>query len=433
MLTPSETLRTTIVQAPSHRLAPKPTGLALASLIIACCASAEPAGTAEPPRVGEGDSRIGYDSTGYITQSRSLSARRATSASLAELAANPPSGLDRLTDPPSRALIDLGRRLFFDRRLSANETLSCGNCHVPEQAFTQNELATPVGIEGALVLRNAPSLYNVAYRRVLFLDGRETSLEQQIWAPLLADNEMGNADRAAVLTSIQAIPEYRTAFKRLFSAGVTESSLGEALAAYQRALLSANSPFDRWFYQHEQAAVSDNVKQGFAIFQRAGCASCHTFTSTSTQFSDDLFHNTGTGFVAAAIHLQPPARIQLAPGVFVPLNSKLEMPDRRDFGREAVTGRREHRWQFRTPTLRNVALTSPYMHDGSITTLKDVVTFYNEGGGHDPSQDPRIRPLQLSPAEQQALIQFLESLTGDNVDALAADARTAPIGDRQAR
>jgi cytochrome c peroxidase len=408
--------------------------LCICSLSLCWWAVGSTDGTpAQQPRdlsIGDDDSRIGYDKPDFITRTRSLTTRIPRSANLSDLAQNPPTGLGRLTDPPHRSLIDLGRRLFFDRRLSANETLSCGMCHVPEQAFTQNELATPVGIEGALVLRNAPSLYNVAYRPRLFLDGRETTLTEQIWAPLLANNEMGNSTRSDVLRKVESVTEYRNTFGDLFSDGITEKTLGIALAAYQRALLSANSPFDRWYYSGEQSALSLSEKRGFQIFETAGCASCHKLDHASAQFTDDLFHNTGTGFASSVMYASPPEQIQLAPGVFVPLRSDVEVPDRTDYGREAVTGDPEDRWRFRTPSLRNVALTGPYMHDGSIATLSGVVRFYNEGGSLDPDRDPRMLHLELTEKDQQALVQFLESLTGDNVEALAADARTAPVGDR---
>jgi len=233
----------------------RPLAVALAAGLAAlhgCHATAAPPG--EAPRVGEGDSRQGYESSAYVTRSRQVSGDAGASADLAALGRRPPLGLPPLAEPPSRASIELGRRLFFDRRLSANGTLSCGMCHVPEQAFTQNELATPVGIEGAFVRRNAPSLYNVAYQRTLFHDGRETRLEDQIWSPLLAPNEMGNADRAAVLARIASSDEYRPAFLAAFGSEPDAESLGRALAAYQRVLLAGDSAFDRWYFGGEQAA-----------------------------------------------------------------------------------------------------------------------------------------------------------------------------------
>ena len=194
--------------------------------------------SAELERVGRGDERGGYENIEYVTDSRRIGALGGKSARLHSLAANPPVGLPPLAaeQPVTAAGIELGRRLFFDRRLSFNDTLSCAMCHVPEQGFTQNELATPVGIEGRSVKRNAPALYNVAYREALFFDGREENLEQQIWSPLLAANEMGNPSVGTVLRRLRATGEYAAAFQSLYGEGITMGTLGRALADYQRAM-----------------------------------------------------------------------------------------------------------------------------------------------------------------------------------------------------
>ncbi len=409
------------------RRASRATACALLAAALAGASSA-PADV----RVGAGDVRDGYESRDFVTRSERLDRMTPRSAALEALSRRPPLGLPALEEPGSAAMIDLGRRLFFDRRLSANGTLSCGMCHVPEQGFTQNELATPVGIEGAFVRRNAPSLYNVGYLKVLFHDGREASLAAQIWAPLLADNEMGNSSRSEVVELVRGISDYRRAFEHLFAKGVDESSLGEAIAAYQRALVSADSPFDRFYYGGDRAALSESERRGFEVFQRSGCAACHRFEDSFALFTDEGFHNTGISFASAALRQQPPAQIQLAPGVFVPLNSSIELPDRADLGRMEATGSAADRWKFRTPTLRNVALSAPYMHDGSLAKLEDVVAFYDGGGSpDDPTQDPLIRPLGLDAEARSDLVRFLEARTASNVDALAADARTAPIGDNR--
>jgi len=346
------------------------------------------------------------------------------------LAASPPLGLPDLPDPPDQALISLGRRLFFDRRLSANQTISCGMCHIPEQAFTQNELATPVGIEGRFVRRNAPALYNVGYRRVLFHDGRETDLVRQIWAPLLAENEMGNASEQEVLARLAANADYAEAFDELFAEGLTEASLGRALAAYQRALLSADSPFDRWYYGGEFDAVSPSAKRGFRLFSDVGCARCHRFTNHHAHFTDDGLHRTGVEFTSRQRAATPVDRVQIAPGVTVTLKTSIPPPPRNDEGRMEVSGSEDDRWKYRTPSLRNVAITAPYMHDGSMATLESVIGFYDGGGGNDPGRTRSLAPLNLTTDQKNDLLAFLDALTGSNVDALAADARSAPIGDR---
>ena len=400
---------------------------ALLPLLLPCIFPAT-AQAAEFERVGRGDERSGYETTGYVTDSRRIGALGGESARLQALAAEPPLGLPPLTEgqPVTAAGIELGRRLFFDRRLSFNGTLSCANCHVPEQGFTQNELRTPVGIEGRSVKRNAPSLYNVAYRGTLFFDGREENLEQQIWSPLLAANEMGNPSVGTVLRQLRQLDDYEASFRAVYGAGIGMETLGRALAEYQRALLSAGSPFDRWYFGGEADALPEPAKRGFALFVDRGCSGCHQLQAGHAHFTDDGFHNTGLGFRRA---MEPDRRVQLAPGVFVDREDDIPVPRLSDLGRYEATGRPQDRWKFRTPSLRNVAVTAPYMHDGSLATLAEVVDFYDAGGVPNEGLDPRIRPLGLAPEQKQDLIAFLNSLNGSNLDALAADARLAPIGD----
>ena len=384
---------------------------------------------ADLERIGKGDARDGYESAEFVTDSRHVDGAHGRSAGLHKLTAGPPLGLPELPMEPAvtAAGIELGRRLFFDRRLSFNDTLSCAMCHVPEQGFTQNELATPVGMEGRSVKRNAPALYNVAYRTTLFFDGREETLEQQIWSPLLAANEMGNPSVGTVLRRLRGLDDYDAQFRALYGEGVGMATLGRALAEYQRALLSADSPFDRWYFGGEADALPDSAQRGFALFVEKGCSGCHRIQDGHAHFTDDGFHNTGLGFRRA---MQPGSRLQLAPGVFVDRKDGIPAPRHSDLGRYEATGRPEDRWKFRTPSLRNVAVTAPYMHDGSLSTLAEVVGFYDAGGVPNEGLDPRIRPLGLAPEQQQDLVAFLESLSGSNLDALAADARLAPIGDR---
>lgn len=384
-------------------------------------------------RVGLADNRDGYESTQYRTQSEAIIEQSGQRLPLAEQASAAQLGLPQIDQPLRSAEVDLGRQLFFDRRLSANANLSCAMCHVPEQGFTQNELATPVGDEGRGGRRNAPSLYNLAFQSTLFWDGRENSLEAQVWSPLLARNEMANASKAAVLSRLVAIPTYQSTFTKLYDEGLTTATLGRALAAYQRALISGNSSFDRWYFEEKNpenpAGFGDKAAQGFAIFQEQGCHSCHTFSKEHALFTDGQFHNTGTGLLREERGIMP-RQVQVAPGIFVTPRVDVETETFIDKGRQEVTGRSEDRWRYRTPSLRNVALTAPYMHDGSIQSLQGVVKFYVQGGGHDPNQDQRIRPLDITAEEQKALVEFLKALTASNVDALVADARSIQIGDR---
>jgi cytochrome c peroxidase len=351
-------------------------------------------------------------------------------ADLRALIAQPPLGLPPVPGPsPNQAMIDLGRRLFFDRRLSFNATLSCGMCHVPEQGFSQNEVATPVGFGGQSVRRNAPSLYNVAYRGALFHDGRERALELQIWSPLLAANEMANPSIGVVLDRVAALPGYLAAFVAAFGTAPDVVNVGQALAAYQRGLLSADSPFDRWYFGHDESALTTQARRGFALFRDHGCIGCHVLAEDHAQFTDDLYHDTGIGY-AAAMHPRSIESLRVAPGVVVDLASAVVAPAANDLGRYEVTQRPEDRWRYRTPSLRNVALTAPYMHDGSLATLDDVVAHYVRGGVPHDGLDPLIRPIPIAATERADLVAFLESLTGSNVAALVTDARTVPIGDR---
>ena len=390
-------------------------------------------------KVGLADSRVGYESVSYVTDSKVVIQTLGERQPLYELSVNPPLGLPEVVSQLDAAEIDLGRELFFDRRLSKNETLSCAMCHIPEQGFTQNELATPVGHLGKGVRRNVPSLYNVAFAKDLFLDGREQSLEAQIWSPLLADNEMANESREAVLAKLALNARYTLRFAEAFDEGLTEATLGRALAAYQRALLSGDSPFDRWYFGEERSTLMASgaegypalAAEGFSVFQDKGCASCHRINESSALFTDGQYHNTGTGYQRAGRALRPPS-VQLAPGVFVVPTVDAETETFSDDGRFEVTGREADKWRYRTPSLRNVALTGPYMHDGSIATLEAVVAFYAEGGGGDPAQDPRTRSVQLTESDQEALVAFLKTLTSSHVDALVSDARSVTIGERTA-
>ena len=390
--------------------------------------------------VGLADSRVGYESMSYVTDSKVVIQTLGERQPLFELSVNPPLGLPPAASQLDPAEIDLGRQLFFDRRLSNNETLSCAMCHIPEQGFTQNELATPVGHLGKGVRRNVPSLYNVAFAEALFLDGREQSLETQIWSPLLAENEMANDSREAVLAKLASNAFYAKRFAAVFEEGLTQSTLGRALAAYQRALLSGDSAFDRWYFRGEELPIEKGsgtvgypvlAARGFAVFQDKGCAACHRINDSSALFTDGQFHNTGTGYLRAGRALRPPS-VQLAPGIFVVPTVDAETETFTDDGRYEVTGREADKWRYRTPSLRNVALTGPYMHDGSIATLEAVVAFYAEGGGGDPAQDPRTQSVQLTQSDQDALVAFLKTLTSSHVDALVSDARSVTIGERTA-
>lgn len=344
-----------------------------------------------------------------------------------------PAHMAKVSVPATAAQIALGERLFFDRRLSLNRTLSCAMCHVPGQAYAVNDLATAVGIEGRTVKRNAPTLLNVGYLDTLFHDGRENRLEQQVWGPLLAVNEMGNPSIGYVLDNLARWPEYQGRFQAAFGSGPDMETVGRALAAYQRTLVAGGSPFDRWYYGHDETALSAEAQRGFTLFRgKAGCVACHSVGETAALFTDQKLHNTGLGFLASMAPGGGQRSSEVAPGTSIHYDLAAVAPSSErppnDLGRYEVSQDPDDRWKFRTPSLRNVALTRPYMHNGSLSTLEDVVAFYDGGGVRNELLDPLIRPLHLSATERGELVTFLRSLTSPAVARLAAKAAAADIG-----
>ena len=389
--------------------------------------------------VRAGDDKTGYERPDYQTQSLALAQRQGKPADLLKLAHQPNLGLPApptpADNPLTREKIALGRKLFFDRRLSLNQTFSCAMCHIPEQGFTSQEQATAIGIEGRTVRRNAPTIYNVAYLTSLFHDGRESTLENQVWGPFLAANEMGNPSVGAVLDKLKALPDYRGLFERAFRRGPTMDTVGQAIASYERTLNAADSPFDRWHFGKQKEALSPLAQLGYALFTgKAGCVQCHTIGSETALFNDNRLHNTGVGYQESMQGEPAKTRVQVAPGVAFDVSAasigQVAEPRPGDLGRYEVSQNSADRWKYRTPSLRNVALTAPYMHHGGMATLHEVVEFYNRGGVPNENLDPLIHPLNLDGDEIDSLVAFLESLSGSRVDALVSDAWSAPLGER---
>ncbi|MGH8543749.1 MAG: cytochrome c peroxidase [Gammaproteobacteria bacterium] len=352
---------------------------------------------------------------------------------------DPPLGLPQVPVPADNPLTEpkvaLGRRLFYDRRLSLNNTMSCAMCHIPDQGFTNNALAVPAGIEGRSVRRNAPSLYNVAYQEHLFHDGRESALETQVWSPLLARNEMGAPSVGWVLDKVRRLPDYQGLFERAFGRPAGMATIGQAIASYERTLISGNTPFDRWYYGRDATALGREAQRGFKLFTGKGrCGACHALGQDHALFTDQQPHNTGIGWQRSMHTRAAEAAVPIAPGLTAAkhLLEAVSEPPANDLGRYEITQDPADRWRYKTPSLRNVALTAPYMHDGSFATLADVVVYYNRGGYAAPDRDPLIEPLGLTTREQNDLLVFLESLTGDNVREIAADGLAAPVGDPKA-
>ena len=352
---------------------------------------------------------------------------------------HPPLGLPRVSfpqsNPPTIQKVRLGRKLFLDRRLSSNGTLSCAMCHVPEQGFTVNEIQTAVGKGGKSLRRNAPTLLNVGYGQLFFHDGREPTLDLQPLDVFLNPDEMDAPSAGALVAKVQSLPDYAPLFEEAFQKPASIENIGQALGTYMRTLLSANSAFDRWYFNGEEGALSAAAKRGFRLFVGAAhCAGCHSIGADDALFTDHGFHDTGRGWHTSMVGrtLADPVRVELAPDVFTTVDrsvvDSVGDPLPADLGRYEVTYAPTDRWRFKTPTLRNVALTAPYMHDGSLPTLREVVEFYSAGGVAHDGLDPLIKPLGLSEQEIDDLVSFLRSLLGDNTDDLIRDARSERIG-----
>jgi cytochrome c peroxidase len=298
-------------------------------------------------------------------------------------------------------------------------------CHVPEEGFTSHASRTALGIEGKSLQRNAPSLLNVAWQARLFHDGREASLTRQTWLPLLHADEMANPSVRHVLRRIRGLGDYAGKFERVFrGAGPSVNTVAAAIAAFEVSLVAANSRFDRWRFAAEATALSEVEQWGFNIFAGKGrCAVCHLVGSQHALFADGQFHVTGAGLVSTPRGVVVP----LAPGVQTVITaadladySPAVVPD---LGRYEVTRNLADRHAFKTPSLRNVAHTAPYMHDGSLASLDEVVDFYDRGGGDVAGRSSVLVPLKLSAEEKGALVAFLRALDGDSLPRLMAGSR----------
>lgn len=337
----------------------------------------------------------------------------------------PPLALpaDVVLDP---GRVELGRKLFFDRRLSFNGTMSCAMCHVPEEGFTSNASQTALGIEGKSLRRNSPSLLNVAWQASLFHDGRESSLSTQAWMPLLHPDEMANPSIGHVLQRIRGLSDFQGAFERVFrGAGPSMDTVGAALAAFESTLVVADSRFDRWRFGGQGSALSDVEKLGYSLFSGKGrCTVCHLVGEQHALLADGQFHVTGAGLAPRAGRSFV---VPLAPGVQTVLtDADLAAYSPRvppDLGRFEITLDPADRYAFKTPSLRNVAHSAPYMHDGSLPTLEAVIDFYDRGGGDVPGKSPALSALGLNADEKLALVSFLRSLDGSNLQALALKSR----------
>ena len=313
----------------------------------------------------------------------------------------------------SPAMRQLGEKLFFDRSLAVNGTLSCAMCHIPDQGFASNQSALSIGMEGRTLRRNAPSLYNIVFKHYLFLDGRENDLAAQVWGPLLAADEMGNPAIGPVLSRLRNNRDYAVGFEIAFPGeGVTMTTLGRAIVAYETTLLRGNSRFDEAFFGGIPNKLTKQEWLGLEIFRsKAGCSGCHIIEKNTALFTDQLWHNTGVAFRDR--NVSKSMQVQLAKGVIKSIDTValgLDAIPARDVGRFEITNNPADRWAYITPLLRGIKETAPYMHDGSLATLEEVVDFYDRGGGSNPELDVKIRPLNLTPEEKEAIVAFLRVL-----------------------
>jgi len=276
--------------------------------------------------------------------------------------------------------IQLGHLLYFDKRLSPDDSVACASCHRPNAGFTDNQPVSD-GIRGQKGTRSAPTVINRVFSASQFWDGRAASLEEQAKGPLTNPIEHGFKDEAAVVEKVSSIRQYRELFRAVFNSDVTMDGIAKAIAAFERTVISGNSKYDRYKVGEKDALNAQEIR-GLQIFEGKGnCSPCHA----GFNFTDEDFHNLGVGMDA-------------------------ESPD---LGRYNVTHDESDKGAFKTPTLRAIGKTAPYMHDGSIATLEEVVHFYNVGGHPNSNLSPLIEPLGLSEQEEKDIVAFLNALDGE--------------------
>ena len=314
--------------------------------------------------------------------------------------------------------------LFFDPRFSGDNTISCATCHDPDKAFT-DQLPVSVGIGGKKGTRNAPTVINAAYFSSQFWDGRVPTLAEQAKFPPINPVEGGLHSWKEVVDKIKADPNYVKLFTEVF--GITKDEIdidrfGLAIEAFERTIIMGDSRFDRYYFQGENDALSEQEKRGFALFLGKGrCVECHTISQNYALFTNDKFHNLGVGWKKikddlASILKAYEQRDKLHEEEAVLLNEKFS-----ELGRYVVTKEIDDIGAFKTPTLRNIELTFPYMHDGSLKTLEEVIVWYNNGGRLSATDelssfiDGGIRELDLTGEEIEDLVAFLKTLTSESL------------------
>lgn len=332
-------------------------------------------------------------------------------------------------NPMTKEKIALGDKLFHDERFSSDGKVSCATCHEKTKAFTDGPLKVSEGIQKLKGTRNAPTVLNSAFNLTQFWDGRSPSLEDQALHPFTNPVEMGLKDHEPILKIVRSDKAYRAAFKNVFKMApekVTMKEVTKAIAAFERTAISGNSRFDRWYFNGEKT-LNKFEQEGFRVFIEDGrCVSCHAVEHTSALFTDHRFHNVGVG-----INKVPKADVDRLVTEFLAANYNNEEVDvivlkdakTSEIGRVAVSRNLSEIGAFKTPTLRNIELTAPYMHDGSLKTLEDVVEHYDRGGASSDEEKEKIspflsggiRPLDLSDEDKNNLVAFLKTLTSPDV------------------
>jgi cytochrome c peroxidase len=326
-------------------------------------------------------------------------------------------------NPQTPEKVKLGEKLFHDVRFSTTGQVSCATCHDARKVFTDSPLRVSEGINKLTGTRNAPTVVNAAYFKTLFWDGRSPDLEDQSRHPFVNPVEMGLKDHEPILQLVRSDPEYAAAFQTVFGVSgeqVTMREVTRAIAAFERTIVAGDSPFDRWYFKGDRKAMSPAAVRGFALFLGQGrCVSCHVVEQTTALFTDNRFHNIGVGINA----VQP--EVPRLAGEFLKAKAAgadvdvAVLTDRKtsELGRFAVTDQFDDLGAFKTPTLRNVAVTAPYMHDGSLRTLRETVVHYNNGGVSRKGERVNdflsggIRPLNLTERQIDDLVAFMEALT----------------------
>jgi cytochrome c peroxidase len=318
-------------------------------------------------------------------------------------------------NPQTLEKIALGEKLFFDGRLSVDGTVACSTCHDPARAFTDGRPVS-IGVKGRTGQRNAPTILNALFSKTQFWDGRAKTLEDQAALPIMNPSEMGQPSLDAAVAQIAAVPEYEQAFRRVFGHPINSTDLVRAIASYERTQVSFDSPFDH-FIAGDKSAISESAKRGWELFNtKARCNKCHALTEQRrdpTYFMDPDFHNIGIGILRHNVVAEAcKAEQEINSGNMIDVDRAAIQSDMSVLGRFLLTKKDSDIASFKTSGLRNVLITGPYFHDGSQSTLWDVLDHYNKGDGiRDPWLDEDMQPLGLSESEIDDVVAFLATLT----------------------